>query len=165
MQLKPVPMDVIAEAREEADSVVLNLMARLMPGQHEARLIVTMEGQKPLTAVLPLTVEGDGSRDDMIGAEPARLENFAFLLTVALAQHLSSGVMLLRSTGAGTAGQDKVRVWTLFWGVLEETRSAEAADLMHGMLTGVDFADAFGVHSPDDDEDEAIYPPSAYRLL
>ncbi|MGW5739737.1 hypothetical protein [Streptomyces sp. NPDC055261] len=155
-------MDVIAEAREEAASVVLNLMSRLMPGQHEARLIVTMEGQKSLTAVLPLTVEGDGSREDMVGAEPARLENFTFLLMAALAQHLSSGVMLLRSTGAGAAGRDKVRVWTLFWGVLKETRSAEAAELMHGKLTDVELADAFGVHSPDDD---SIYPPCAYRLL
>ncbi|MEV5100056.1 hypothetical protein ACFC5H_35160 [Streptomyces rochei] len=105
MQLQPVSPDVIAETREEAQAVVATLMARLAPGEHVVRLGVDMEGQeRPLSATLPITVEGDGGSDDLVGAEPRYLDNFVSLLTCGLAQTLCSGVMYLRSTDTGAAG-------------------------------------------------------------
>ncbi|GHB79138.1 hypothetical protein GCM10010377_81450 [Streptomyces viridiviolaceus] len=165
MQLKPVSLDVIAEAREEAQAVVATLMARLAPGEHVVRLGVDMEGQeRPLSATLPITVEGDGGSDDLVGAEPRYLDNFIFLLTCGLAQTLCSGVMYLRSTGAD--GQATVRAWYLCWGALNECPAAEAAELLGGRESGT-YVDAFGVHSADDGEDdgEAVYPPVAYTVL
>lgn len=50
MQLNPVSLDVIAEAREEAHAVLATLMARLAPGEHVVRLGVDMEGQRPVSA-------------------------------------------------------------------------------------------------------------------
>ncbi|MEV0185877.1 hypothetical protein AB0I54_42420 [Streptomyces sp. NPDC050625] len=167
MQLKPVSLDVIAEAREEAHAVVMTLMARLAPGEHVVRLGVDMEGQeRPLSATLPITVEGDGGSDDLVGAEPEYLDNFVFLLTCGLAQTLCSGVMYLRSPGAG--GSATVQAWHLCWGALNECPAAEAAELLGDREPGA-YVDAFGVHSADDGDDEdgceAVYPPVAYTVL
>lgn len=163
MQLQPVSLDVIAEAREEAHAVLATLMARLAPGEHVVRLGVDMEGQRPVSAVLPVTVEGDGGADDLVGAEPKYFDNFTFLLMCGLAQTLCSGVMYLRSTGAD--GQATVRVWHLSWGVLNECPAAEAAELLDGCDLGT-CVDAFGLHSAaDGDGCEAVYPPVAYTVL
>ncbi|MGC2997228.1 hypothetical protein ACPF8X_02175 [Streptomyces sp. G35A] len=166
MQLKPVSLDVIAEAREEAQAVLVTLMTRLAPGEHVVRLGVDMEGQEqPLSATLPITVEGDGGGDDLVGAEPKWLDNFAFLLTCGLAQTLCSGVMYLRSTGVD--GQVTVRAWHLCWGALSECLAAEAAELLDGREVGT-YVDAFALHAPDDSEEdggEAVYPPVAYTVL
>ncbi|MDT0467051.1 hypothetical protein [Streptomyces gibsoniae] len=168
MQLKPVSLDVIAEAREEAHAVLMTLMARLAPGEHVVRLGVDMEGQeRPLSATLPITVEGDGGADDLVGAEPTYLDNFAFLLTCGLAQTLCSGVMYLRSCAPGADSSATVRAWRLCWGVLTECPAAEAAELLDGREFGA-YVDAFGLHCADDgDEDgcEAVYPPVAYTVL
>ncbi|MFI8194409.1 hypothetical protein ACIF8T_37765 [Streptomyces sp. NPDC085946] len=168
MQLKPVSLDVIAEAREEAHAVLATLMARLAPGEHVVRLGVDMEGQeRPLSAVLPITVEGDGGAEDLVGAEPKYLDNFAFLLTCGLAQTLCSGVMYLHSPGAD-GGPATVRAWHLCWGALNECSAVEAAELLGEYVPG-DFVDAFGVHAAEDgdegDEGEAVYPPVAYTVL
>ncbi|MFC7994493.1 hypothetical protein ACFUV2_35075 [Streptomyces pilosus] len=163
MQLKPVSLDVIAEAREEAHAVLATLMARLAPGEHVVRLGVDMEGQeRPLSATLPITVEGDGGGDDLVGAEPKWLDNFAFLLTCGLAQTLCSGVMYLRSTD--TEGQATVRAWHLSWGALDECSADEAAELLDGREPGV-YVDAYGLHAPEDNGCEAVYPPVAYTVL
>ncbi|MFJ8034636.1 hypothetical protein [Streptomyces sp. NPDC096032] len=166
MQLKPVSLDVIAEARDEAHAVVMTLMARLAPGEHVVRLGVDMEGQeRPLSATLPITVEGDGSADDLVGAEPKYLENFVFLLTCGLAQTLCSGVMYLRSAAPGDDEVSTVQAWRLCWGALTECPAAEAADLLGGGEPGA-YVDAFGVHCEDgDDGCEAVYPPVAYTVL
>ncbi|GGR04171.1 MULTISPECIES: hypothetical protein [Streptomyces] len=166
MQLKPVSLDVIAEAREEAHAVLATLMARLAPGEHVVRLGVDMEGQEqPLSATLPITVEGDGGADDLVGAEAKWLDNFVFLLTCGLAQTLCSGVLYLRSCGAD--GQVSVRAWHLCWGALNECPAAEAAELLEGREPGV-YVDAFGLHAVDEGDDdggEAVYPPVAYTVL
>ncbi|MFH8453896.1 hypothetical protein ACH4CD_32180 [Streptomyces fungicidicus] len=81
------------------------------------RLGVDMEWQeRPLSATLPITVEGDGGGDDLVGAEPKWLDDFAFLLTCGLAQTLCSGVLYLRSTDAD--GEVTVQAWRLCWGAL-----------------------------------------------
>ncbi|PWJ02009.1 hypothetical protein DKG34_41090 [Streptomyces sp. NWU49] len=166
MQLKPVSLDVIAEAREEAQAVLATLMARLAPGEHVVRLGVDMEGQeRPLSATLPITVEGDGGAEDLVGAEPKWLDNFVFLLTCGLAQTLCSGVLYLRSTGVD--GQVTVRAWHLCWGALSECLAGEAAELLDGREPGA-YADAFALHAPDDGEEdggEAVFPPVAYTVL
>ncbi len=100
MQLNPVSLDIIAEAREEAHAVLATLMARLAQGEHVVRLGVDMEGQRPVSAVLPVTVEGADGCDDLVGVESKYFDNFAFLLMCGLAQTLCSGVMYLRSTRA-----------------------------------------------------------------
>ncbi|MGV9290946.1 hypothetical protein, partial [Streptomyces sp. NPDC003719] len=142
------------------------LMARLAPGEHVVRLGVDMEGQeRPVSAVLPITVEGDGGADDLVGAEPKYFDNFAFLLMCGLAQTLCSGVMYLRSTG--TDGRATVRAWHLSWGALSECPAAEAAELLDGREPGA-YVDAFGLHAADDSEDggcEAMFPPVAYTVL
>ncbi|MFE0678684.1 hypothetical protein [Streptomyces sp. NPDC058867] len=163
-------MNVFAEAREEAHLVLAHIMGRLSPGEHVLRLGVDMDGQeRPLSATLPLTVEGNGGRDDLIGADERYFDNFAFLLTCGLAQKLSYGVMYLRSP-AGGDGQSEgvsgtVQAWHLVWGVLNECSAAEAAELI-GDGEVAAFLDAPGVHSEDDgDEDvEAVYPPVAYTI-
>ncbi|MGC9479258.1 hypothetical protein ACP4I1_34630 [Streptomyces sp. WG4] len=163
MQLKPVSLDVIAEAREEAHAVLATLMARLAPGEHVVRLGVDMEGQQPVSAVLPVTVEGDGGTDDLVGVEEKYFDNFAFLLMCGLAQTLCSGVMYLRSTAEG--GQATVRAWHLSWGALNECPAAEAAELLDGREPGA-YEDAFDLHAADDSHGcEAVYPPVAYTVL
>ncbi|MFE5753780.1 hypothetical protein ACFQ7I_08745 [Streptomyces massasporeus] len=166
MKLKPVSLDVIAESREEAHTVMATLMARLAPGEHVVRLGVDMEGQeRPLSATVALTVEGDGGADDLVGADPKYLDNFVFLLTCGLAQTLCSGVLYVRSQGAD--GQVTVRAWHLCWGDLNECSSAEAAELLDGREPGV-YVDAFGLHAADDGEEdgcEAVFPPVAYTVL
>ncbi|MFG3323973.1 hypothetical protein ACGF3J_38640 [Streptomyces sp. NPDC048171] len=163
MELKPVSLNVIAEAREEAHAVMASLMAQLVPGEHVVRLGVDMEGmERPLSAVLPVTVEGKGTSDDLVGAEPKYLDNFVFLLTCGLAQTLCSGVMYVRSTASG-GGQATVRAWHLCWGVLNECPAAEAAGLLDGREPGT-YVDAFDVHSVPEDDGEAVYPPVAYTV-
>lgn len=164
MQLKPVSLYVIAEAREEAQAVLATLMARLAPGEHVVRLGVDMEGQeRPLSATLPITVVGVGGANDLVGAEPKYLDNFVFLLTCGLAQTLCSGVMYLRSPGA--EGEATVQAWHLCWGALSECPAAEAAELLGAGEPGA-YVDAFGVHSLDDgDGCEAVFPPVAYTVL
>ncbi|MEU8606284.1 hypothetical protein OH540_35630 [Streptomyces sp. BPPL-273] len=163
MQLQPVSLDVIAEAREEAHAVLATLMARLAPGEHVVRLGVDMEGQEPVSAVLPITVEGNGGCDDLVGVEAKYFDNFAFLLMCGLAQTLCAGVMYLRSTGEG--GPATVRAWHLSWGALNECPAAEAAELLGGREPGA-YEDAFGLHAADDgDGCEAVYPPVAYTVL
>lgn len=167
MQLKPVSLDVIAEAREEAQAVLAALMARLAPGEHVVRLGVDMEGQeRPLSATVAFTVEGDGGADDLVGAEAKYLDNFVFLLTCGLAQTLCSGVLYLRSQEAGRV---TVRARHLCWGALQECPAGEAAGLLGEREPGV-YLDAFGLHADDDgdveeDEGEAVYPPVAYTVL
>ncbi|MGV9456335.1 hypothetical protein [Streptomyces sp. NPDC003635] len=166
-ELKPVPLDVFAEARDEAHSVMARLLAQLAPGEHVVRLGVGMDGQEqPLSAVLPVTVEGDGGSDDLVGVESKFFDNFAFLLACGLAQKLCWGVMYLRSSSLAQGGPAfTVRAWDLTWGVLCECDAARAEELI-GDREPAEFADAFGVHSSDDgDEDEAIYPPVAYTVL
>ncbi|MER6233365.1 hypothetical protein ACFY1L_46160 [Streptomyces sp. NPDC001663] len=166
-QLKPVSLDRFAEAREEAYTVLAHLMARLAPGEHVVRLGVTMDGQeRPLTATLPLTVEGEGTPDDLVGAEEKYLHNMAFLLACGLAQPLSYGVMYLRSVSEEGGPACTVRAWHLCYTVLNECSAAEAAELV-GDGERADFVDAFSVHSQPEDEDggEAVYPPVAYTVL
>lgn len=163
MKLKPVSLDVFAEAREEAHAVLACLMSRLAPGEHVVRLGVDMEGQeRPLSAVLPITVEGDGGADDLVGVEDKYFDNFAFLLACGLAQTLCYGAMYLRSPGGD--GSVVLRAWHLAWGALNECSAAEAAELLAGREPGV-FEDAFSLHAPDEDEGEAVYPPIAYTVL
>ncbi|MFE5923585.1 hypothetical protein [Streptomyces sp. NPDC056468] len=163
-QLKPVSLDVFAEARDEAHVVLAHLMARLAPGEHVVRLGVGMDGQKPLSAVLPVTVEGDGGSDDMVGVEPKYFDNFAFLLACGLAQKVCWGVMYLRSPATEQGDQAyTVRAWDLTWGALTECDAARAAELI-GDREPAAFEDAFGVHSSNDG-DEAVYPPVAYTVL
>lgn len=167
MKLKPVSLDVFAEARDEAHTVLAHLMGRLAPGEHVLRLGVDMEGQeRPLRATLPLSVEGDGGPDDLVGAEAKWFDNFVFLLACGLAQTLSYGVMYLRSQATEPGGAPyTVQAWHLTWGVLNECSAAEAAELI-GDGEPAAFLDAPGVHSVDDeDEGEAVYPPVAYTVL
>ncbi|WP_432044281.1 hypothetical protein [Streptomyces cadmiisoli] len=166
MKLKPVSLDVFAEARDEAHVVLANLMGRLAPGEHMVRLGVGMDGQeRPLSATLSVTVEGDGGPDDLVGVEPKHFDNFAFLLACGLAQTLCWGVMYLRSPAAEQAGAAyAIRAWDLTWGTLSECSAARAAELIGDREPAV-FADAFGVHSSAEEDDEAIYPPVAYRVL
>lgn len=169
-RLKPVSLDVFAEAHEEAHVVLAHLMASLTPGEHVARLAVGMdELERPVSAVLPLAVEGDGGADDLVGAEPKYLENFTFLLACGLAQTLCWGVLYLRSPASEPGGAAyTIRAWDLTWGVLTECDAARAEELI-GDREPASFADAFGVHSSrDGDEDgggEAVYPPVAYTVL
>ncbi|MEU1457370.1 hypothetical protein [Streptomyces avermitilis] len=165
MKLKPVSMKVFADAQEEAHIVLARIMAGLAPGEHVMRLGVDMEGQeRPLCATLPLTVEGIGSPDDLVGAEPKLLDNFAFLLSCGLAQTLCCGVMYLRSPSTEPGGAATVQAWHLAWGVLNECTASEAAELI-GDGAQAEFVDAPGVHSEDDGDHEAVYPPVAYTVL
>ncbi|MET9913553.1 hypothetical protein ABZZ74_43555 [Streptomyces sp. NPDC006476] len=166
-QLKPISLDRFAEAREEAYVVLARLMAQLAPGEHVVRLGVTVDGQeRPLTATLPLTVEGEGTPDDLVGAEEKYLDNLAFLLACGLAQPLSYGVMYLRSPSGREGGPASViQAWHLAYGTLNECSAAEAAELVGGGEPDTGFADAFGVHSEDEAEGEAVYPPVAYTVL
>ncbi|MFJ9729211.1 hypothetical protein ACIRP3_41360 [Streptomyces sp. NPDC101209] len=166
-QLKPISLDRFAEAREEAYIVLARLMARLAPGEHVVRLGVTMDGQeRPLTATLPLTVEGAGTLDDLVGAEEKYLDNMAFLLACGLAQPLSYGVMYLRSPSGQESGPaSTIRAWHLAYTALNECSAAEAAELVGDGEQGTGFADAFGVHDEDETEGEAVYPPVAYTVL
>ncbi|MFE1465197.1 MULTISPECIES: hypothetical protein [Streptomyces] len=165
-QLKPVSLDVFAEARDEAHVVLANLMGRLAPGEHVVRLGVGMDGQeRPLSATLPITVEGDGGSEDLVGVEQKYFENFCFLLACGLAQTQCWGVMYLRSPATEQGGPAFViRAWDLSWGVLNECQAVRAEELIGEREPAV-FADAFGVHSNSDADDEAIYPPVAYSVL
>lgn len=167
-KLKPVSVAAISEAREEAHAVLAHLMARLAPGEHVVRLGVGMEGQdKTLSATLPVTVEGNGSADDLVGVESKYFDNFVFLLTCGLAQTLSYGVMYLRSPAPETDDAPyTVQAWDLDWGVLHECDAARAQELIEDREPAV-FLDAFGVHTDadEDDEGEAVYPPVAYSIL
>ncbi|MEU9737438.1 hypothetical protein [Streptomyces sp. NPDC048002] len=167
MKLKPVSLDVFAEAREEAHVVLAQGMGRLAPGEHVLRLGVGMDGQeRPLSATLALTVEGDGGPEDMVGVEGRYFDNFVFLLACGLAQTLSYGVMYLRSPAveSGEGPSWTVQAWHLAWGVLSECSAAEAAELI-GDGEVAAFVDAPGVHSEDDGDAEAVYPPVAYTIL
>ncbi|GGQ97223.1 hypothetical protein ACIRPJ_33110 [Streptomyces asoensis] len=165
MKLKPVSMEVFAEARGEAHYVLARVMGDLAPGEYVLRLGVDMEGQeRPLSAALPLTVEGTGSLDDLVGADGKRFDNFALLLACGLAQRLSYGVMYLRSPASEPDGPDTVQAWRLAWGVLNGCTAAEAAELLGDGVQAV-FVDAPGVHGGDDGEGEGIYPPEAYRIV
>lgn len=164
-KMKPISPARIAEAREEAYAVLARLMGRLAPGEHLVRLGVTMDGQeKPLSAALPLTVEGDGGPEDLVGAEEKYLDNMAFLLMVGLAQPLSYGTLYLRSLSSESEGAAYViRAWHLSYCTLSECSASEAAELIGEREPAV-FADAFGLHGSDD-EGEAVYPPIAYTIL
>ncbi|MGW4661002.1 hypothetical protein ACWEP2_42980 [Streptomyces sp. NPDC004279] len=168
MKLKPVSPAAFADAREEAHLVLAHLMSRLSPGEHVVRLGVGMEGQEqPLSATLPVTVEGDGTSDDLVGVEPKYFDNFAFLLACGLAQTLCWGVMYLRSPSAEECGPAyTVRAWDLDWGTLLECDAARAAELI-GDREPARFVDAFGVHPKHDGdgEGEAVYPSVAYTVL
>jgi len=50
------------------------------------------------------------------------------------------------------------------WGALSECTADRAAELIGDREPAV-FLDAFGVHSDDDGDDEAIYPPAVYTVL
>ncbi|MFD7880776.1 hypothetical protein ACFV5G_43145 [Streptomyces sp. NPDC059766] len=166
MKLKPISMDVFAEAREEAHAILARLMGRLAPGEHVLRLGIDMDGQEsPLSATLPLTVEGDGGLDDLVGADTKWFDNFAFLLSCGLAQTLCYGVVYLRSPATEPGGAAcTVQAWHLAWGVLGECSAAEAAELIGDGEPGL-FLDAPGVHSAEDEEEgEAVYPPVAYTI-
>ncbi|MEU5324650.1 hypothetical protein AB0G67_49360 [Streptomyces sp. NPDC021056] len=166
-KLKPISPTRIAEAREEAYAVLARLMGQLAPGEHVVRLGVTMDGQeKPLCAVLPLTVEGDGGVDDLVGAEEKYLDNMAFLLMVGLAQPLSYGTLFLRSPAQGAEGETVIRAWHLAYCTLNECTASEAAELIGDREPAV-FLDAFGLHGSDEDDDEgeAVYPPVAYTVM
>ncbi|WAZ18991.1 hypothetical protein STRCI_008673 [Streptomyces cinnabarinus] len=170
-KLKPVSIAAFAEAREEAHVVLAHLMARLAPGEHVVRLGVGMEGQdQVLSATLPITVQGEGSAEDLVGVEPKFFDNFVFLLACGLAQTLSYGVMYLRSPSPVAAGGPSytVQAWDLDWGTLTECDAARAQELI-GEREPALFTDAFGVHCLADDEDgdgaESVYPPVAYTVL
>ncbi|MFI9830786.1 hypothetical protein ACIHIX_24200 [Streptomyces sp. NPDC051913] len=165
-KLKPISPTRIAEAREEAYAVLARLMGRLAPGEHVVRLGVTMDGQeKPLSAALPLTVEGDGGPEDLVGAEEKYVDNMAFLLMVGLAQPLSYGTLYLRSSSEVEGAACVIRAWHLSYCTLRECTVAEAAELV-GVGEPAEFADAFGLHGGDEDEEiEAVYPPVAYTVL
>ncbi|MET7457841.1 hypothetical protein ABZT03_39540 [Streptomyces sp. NPDC005574] len=164
MQLKPISLDVFADAREEAHTVLARVMATLAPGEHVLRLGVDMDGQEhPVCATLPLSVEGDGGPEDLVGAEPKYFDNFAFLLACGLAQSLCYGVMYLRSPATGPDGSTHtVHAWHLAWGTLNECSAAEAAELV-GDGVQATFLDAPGLH--DEADGEAVYPPVAYTVL
>ncbi|MET9062813.1 hypothetical protein ABZX99_33940 [Streptomyces antibioticus] len=165
MKLNPISMDVFADAREEAHAVLARVMGGLAPGEHVMRLGVDMDGQeRPLSATLPLTVEGSGTLDDLVGAEAKYLDNFAFLLACGLAQSLCYGVMYLRSPATEPEGPATVQAWHLAWGVLNECSAAQAAELVGDGAQAV-FVDAPGVYSEDDCDSEAVYPPVAYTVL
>ncbi|MGY6026871.1 hypothetical protein [Streptomyces spinosirectus] len=158
-QLKPVSLDCFAEARDEAYVVLAHLMGRLAPGEHVVRLGVTMDGQeRPLTATLALTVEGEGTPDDLVGAEEKYFDNMAFLLACGLAQPLSYGVMYLCSPSDRVNGGSvpTIRAWHLAYAVLSECSAAEAAELVGGGERAAVFADAFGVHTEAEDDGEAV---------
>ncbi|MEU5225155.1 hypothetical protein AB0G55_21290 [Streptomyces toyocaensis] len=57
-----------------------------------------------------------------------------------------------------------MRAWHLCWGELSECPAAEAAELLDGREPGV-YVDAFGLHAPEDDGCEAVFPPVAYTVL
>ncbi|MPY38272.1 hypothetical protein FNH09_45845 [Streptomyces adustus] len=160
VQLPPVSLDVFDEARKEAYVILARVMARLARGEHVVRLGVTVDGmERPLSATLPLTVEGEGTADDLIGAEERYFENAAFLLACGLAQRLSYGVMYLRSPSGGVEGPAYViRAWRLRWASLAECTAAEAAELIGDREPAL-FEDAFSLQ-----DDEAIYPPVAYEI-
>lgn len=161
-KLKLISPARIAEAREEAYAVLARLMGQLAPGEHVVRLGVTMDGQeKPLCAALPLSVEGEGGPDDLVGAEEKYLDNMAFLLMVGLAQPLSYGTLLLRSPAQG---ETVIRAWHLAYCTLNECTASEAAELIGDREPAV-FLEAFGLHGSDEDEGEAVYPPVAYTVL
>lgn len=145
--------------------MLARVMASLAPGEHVMRLGVDMEGQaRPLSATLPLTVEGTGGPDDLVGAESKLFDNFAFLLSCGLAQTLCCGVMYLRSPSTEPNGPATVQAWQLLWGTLNECSAAEAAELI-GDGAQAAFVDAPGLHSDDDGDAEAVYPPVAYTVL
>ncbi|MGI5143928.1 hypothetical protein [Streptomyces sp. CA-106110] len=166
MKLKPVSLDVFAEARDEAHLVLARVMARLTPGEHVLRLGVGMDGQEqPLSATLPVTVQGEGGSDDLVGVESRYFDNFAFLLAVGLAQTLCYGVMYLRSPAEEEGGPAyTVQAWDLTWGALNECEAARAAELIEDREPAA-FLNAFGVHTTADEDDEAVYPPVAYTIL
>ncbi|CCK24380.1 hypothetical protein BN159_0001 [Streptomyces davaonensis JCM 4913] len=167
-KLKPVSPAAFTEARDEAHAVLAHLMTRLAPGEHVVRLGVGMEGQdKPLSATLPITVKGDGGAEDLVGVEPKYFDNFVFLLACGLAQTMCYGVMYLRSpasAGKVDCASYTVQAWDLDWGTLTECDAARAQELI-GDREPAAFADAFGVHSEDDDGGESVYPPVAYTIL
>lgn len=164
-RLKPVSMNALAEARDEAHVVLAHLMARLAPGEHVVRLGVCMEDQDPLSATLPITVVGKGDAEDLVGVEPKYFDNMAFLLACGLAQTLCCGVMYLRSPAAeGDGAPYMVQAWDLDWGALTECTADRASELIGDREPAV-FLDAFGVHSENDGDDEAIYPPAVYTVL
>ncbi|WP_432189984.1 hypothetical protein [Streptomyces sp. Tue6028] len=165
VQLKPVSVNALAEAREEVSVILARLMTRMAPGEHILRLGLCVEGQEPLGAKLPVTVEGKGDADDLVGVEQCYMDNFAFLLTCGLAQTLSYGVMYLRSPAAeGDGAPYVVQAWDLDYGVLGECTAARAAELIGDREPAV-FRDAFGVHTCEDDDSEDIYPPAVYTVL
>ncbi|MGW1533852.1 hypothetical protein [Streptomyces aureus] len=164
-RLKPVSMNVLAEAREEAYYVIACLMAGLAPGEHVVRLGVCMDDQPSLSATLPITVEGAGGCDDMVEVDDKFFENFAFLLTCGLAQTLSYGVMYLRSPGDGAGGPAMVQTWSLGWGALSELPANVAAELIGEREPAALFVDASPVAAMAEDGPcavESVFPPKAY---
>ncbi|MFJ5780412.1 hypothetical protein [Streptomyces sp. NPDC093094] len=156
-QLKPVSLDVLAEARDEVDLVVARLMARLTPGEHVVRLTVGMDDfDEVLSADLPVTVEGEAGADALVRVERKDFDNFVFLLTVGLAQTLSWGSMSLHSPA------NTIKAWCLEYGALAECDAAYA-EVLVGDGEPASFEVAFSVHT-DEEDDEAIYPPVAYKI-
>ncbi|MFJ5779337.1 hypothetical protein [Streptomyces sp. NPDC093094] len=163
-QLKPVSLDVYAEARDEAHLILSRLMARLTPGEHVVRLAVSMDGQKTLTVVLPVTVEGADTTDALVGVDQKHFDDFVFLLTVGLAQPMSWGLMYQRSPASEQDGPAySIQAWVLEWAALTKCDAALAEELI-GDGEAASFEDAFSVHSEDEDG-ETIYPPVAYTIL
>ncbi|MET7390525.1 hypothetical protein ACFYPT_38530 [Streptomyces sp. NPDC005529] len=166
VQLKPVPVNEIREANEEAGVILTRLMTRMAPGEHVLRLAVCMEDQDPLYAALAVTVEGKGDSDDMIGTDPVFQDNFRFLLTCGLAQRLSCGVMYMRSPApAEVAAPYMVNAWELDHGALTSCEAARADELLGSGEDTSAFRDAFSLYNSEDGDGETIYPRAAYTVL
>ncbi|MFJ3229060.1 hypothetical protein ACIPJS_37710 [Streptomyces sp. NPDC086783] len=165
-KLKPVPVEEIREANEEAGVILARLMTRMAPGEHVLRLAVCMEDQDPLYAALAVTVEGKGDSDDLVGADPVYRDNFRFLLTCGLAQRLSYGVMYMRSPAPEEVGAPYVvNAWELDHGALTSCEAARADELLGSGEDTAAFRDAFSLYGGEGDGGEAIYPRAAYTVL
>ncbi|MFE2823544.1 hypothetical protein [Streptomyces sp. NPDC059271] len=164
-KLKPVPVADIQEANEEAGVILARLMSRMAPGEHVLRLGVAVDDES-LKATLPVTVEGRGDADDLVGADPVYQNNFRFLLMIALAQRFAVGVMYLRSPApTGDPAPYMVSAWELDHCAVTSCKAARAADLLGGGESGAAFRDAFSLDDADDDGSESIYPRAAYTVL
>ncbi|MFF0206249.1 hypothetical protein [Streptomyces sp. NPDC005017] len=162
-QLKPISLDVIAEARDEAHLVLARLMAPLAPGKHVIRLAVGMDDtEEILSSLLPVAVAGDAGAEALVSVDRKDFDNFVFLLTVGLVQTLCWGALTVCSL-VEDGPTYAIRAWCLEYGALAECSAALAAELIDGHEPA-SFEDAFSIHSVDEDG-EAVYPPVAYTIL
>ncbi|MER7983394.1 hypothetical protein [Streptomyces sp. NPDC095817] len=150
MALKVVSPAEFTAAHKEAYAILSNLFGRLTPGDHVVRLAVCVEDQEPARATLPVTVEGRGDLDDLIGAESRYFENFAYLLAIGLAQTVAYGLMCLRSPADADGARYEGRVWDLDRGALVPADADRAAELIANW-EDTRFRDAYGLQTGQED--------------